>query len=169
MQKLANDDTQSEDRRSLLMRCDRAETRARKNEEQMMENAKKFAREISELKTKLAEKDAKLAGGFGAPSAYAHMPDVLLRVDRVIIWLMGMGLVSQAGARGAGRVSGAAAAGAGAGARSGARAAVAAWGWRRRAAGPARSLRCLSKRGAQKKLHFSQPIGFPRNKNVFAP
>ena len=36
MQKLANDDTQSEDRRSLLMRCDRAETRARKNEEQMM-------------------------------------------------------------------------------------------------------------------------------------
>ena len=32
-----------------------------------MENAKKFAREISELKTKLAEKDAKLAGGFGAP------------------------------------------------------------------------------------------------------
>ena len=134
-----------------------------------MENAKKFAREISELKTKLAEKDAKLAGGFGAPSAYAHMPDVLLRVDRVIIWLMGMGLVSQAGARGAGRVSSAAAAGAGAGARSGARAAVAAWGWRRRAAGPARSLRCLSKRGAQKKLHFSQPIGFPRNKNVFAP
>ena len=73
MQKLANDDTQSEDRRSLLMRCDRAETRARKNEEQMMENAKKFAREISELKTKLAEKDAKLAGGFGAPSACAHM------------------------------------------------------------------------------------------------
>ena len=38
MQKLANDDTQSEDRRSLLMRCDRAETRARKNEEQMMVN-----------------------------------------------------------------------------------------------------------------------------------
>jgi hypothetical protein len=34
-------------------------------------NAKKFAREISDLKTKLAEKDAELAGGFGAPTKLA--------------------------------------------------------------------------------------------------
>jgi hypothetical protein len=38
---------------------------------QLLANAKKFAREISDLKTKLAEKDAELAGGFGAPTKLA--------------------------------------------------------------------------------------------------
>ena len=38
---------------------------------QLLANAKQFGREISELKMKLAEKDAELAGGFGAPSSLA--------------------------------------------------------------------------------------------------
>jgi hypothetical protein len=38
---------------------------------QLLANAKKFARDISDLKTKLAEKDAELAGGFGAPTKLA--------------------------------------------------------------------------------------------------
>jgi hypothetical protein len=38
---------------------------------QLLANAKQFGREISELKMKLAEKDAELAGGFWAPSTLA--------------------------------------------------------------------------------------------------
>jgi hypothetical protein len=46
----------------------------------MMGNAKKFAMEVADLKTKLAEKSSQLSGGFGAPSVLAlgEMPAPIL-------------------------------------------------------------------------------------------
>ena len=56
----------TEEQVKLLMRAERAERRASAIEEEMTEAARQNAREIANLKLKLAEKEAQLMGGFGS-------------------------------------------------------------------------------------------------------
>ena len=55
----------------LSMKCDKQETRAVSSENALLDATRKFARQIAELKSKLAEKDAALLGGFGSVSTMA--------------------------------------------------------------------------------------------------
>eukprot|EP00164_Ancoracysta_twista_P002438 GFYU01003231.1.p1 GENE.GFYU01003231.1~~GFYU01003231.1.p1 ORF type:complete len:871 (-),score=254.88 GFYU01003231.1:108-2720(-) len=60
-------DAQSEkDKIMLTMRAEKAEMRIAALETELVENSKKYGKEISMLKVKLAEKDAMLMGGFGS-------------------------------------------------------------------------------------------------------
>eukprot|EP00741_Cyanophora_paradoxa_P023034 tig00021534_g22244.t1 len=64
---------------ALVMRAEKAETRLAAVENQMADNARRFGKEISVLKMRLAEKEAALAGGFGSLSKMAldEMPAAL--------------------------------------------------------------------------------------------
>eukprot|EP00198_Chlamydomonas_reinhardtii_P007043 XP_001696379.1 predicted protein [Chlamydomonas reinhardtii] len=55
----------TEEKTAGLLRAEYAEGAAEAAQEELIEVTKKFAREIAELKTRLAEKDAALMGGFG--------------------------------------------------------------------------------------------------------
>ena len=56
----------TEEQVKLLMRAERGERRAAAVEEEMTEMARRSAREIANLKLRLAEKEAQLMGGFGS-------------------------------------------------------------------------------------------------------
>eukprot|EP00854_Cymbomonas_tetramitiformis_P001281 gene1281-1866_t len=55
-----------EDKMKLVLRSEKAEARAVASTNEMQEVAKRTAREIAGLKTRIAEKDAQLMGGFGS-------------------------------------------------------------------------------------------------------
>ncbi|KXZ56514.1 hypothetical protein GPECTOR_1g461 [Gonium pectorale] len=54
-----------EEKTAALLRAEYAEGAAAASQEELIEVTRKFARDIAELKTRLAEKDAMLMGGFG--------------------------------------------------------------------------------------------------------
>ncbi|KAG8458463.1 hypothetical protein KFE25_004341 [Diacronema lutheri] len=57
----------TEEHVKLVMRAEQAERRATATEAEMADAARSYAREIAGLKVRLAEKEAELLGGFGAP------------------------------------------------------------------------------------------------------
>ena len=65
-----------EEKLGLLMRAETAEARATASSNELVDAAQRYAKEISALKAKLAEKEAQLMGGFGslANLALGEMP-----------------------------------------------------------------------------------------------
>lgn len=68
-----------EEKMAMMMRCEIAEARAVASTNELVEATQRYAKEISVLKAKLAEKEAQLMGGFGslANLALGEMPRVV--------------------------------------------------------------------------------------------
>eukprot|EP00793_Prasinoderma_coloniale_P005652 PRCOL_00004126-RA len=68
-----------EEKMAMMMRCEIAEARAVASSNELVEATQRYAKEISVLKAKLAEKEAQLMGGFGslANLALGEMPRVV--------------------------------------------------------------------------------------------
>ncbi|MEW5309907.1 MAG: hypothetical protein WDW38_001750 [Sanguina aurantia] len=65
-------DEREGDRLAAVLRAERSQAGAHASRAEMMDVTKRYAREIAELKTRLAEKDAQLMGGFGSLDMMVH-------------------------------------------------------------------------------------------------